>query len=75
MSSIYFYLTGNDNSVNRNVDVADAYYFNNPAPTSQDNITNFYTNNAEGLGFGVPDSIAQYLTGSTFSDNLSAKHN
>lgn len=72
MSSIYFYLTGNDNSVNRNVDVADAYYFNNPAPTSLDNINNFYTNNAEGLGFGVPDSIAQYLTGSTFSDNLSA---
>ena len=56
MSSIYFYLTGNDNSVNRNVNVADGYYYNNPAPIDQDNVTNFYSNSALGLenvGVGV----------------------
>ena len=76
MSSVYLYISGTDANVNQSFDVADAYLYVNPAPTSDSDKENYYTNVANGSTL-VPNPSAdpglqQTFSGTTFSDNLSS---
>ena len=70
MSTQFIYITGSDLSANRVVSTADGYSFVDPIS----GFTNFYSNTADGYDYNYGSGVtpSQYLTGSTFSDNISA---
>ena len=70
MSTQFLYITGSDLSANRVVSTADAYLFTDPIS----GIDSYYRQTADGSGWVLGSGVtySQNLTGTTFSDNISA---